>query len=598
MDAGLEEAEKLFRRGKHDEALEKISGLVPKIKESHQANFLRGKIYAAKNNTRAAIACFAAAHSSVPTEFNYGLEYAISLYNDNQKQEASQVFRTCRKLDPLNQTVKNYLSLLTRQFPDSRGGTGVSTSQPVASPYSAPIPPPNPIPPGGAKPGAVYGVTRPPSGGGAYGVTQPPSGGGAYGVTRPPSGGGAYGVTRPPSGGGAYGVTQPPSGGGAYGVTRPPSGGGAYGVTRPPSGGGAYGVTRPPSGGGAYGVTRPPSGGGAYGVTRPPSGGGAYTSGPYNPGTAKKEKIANLFGSGLTETRGERAKRLRELDLDNNTTNEVIDFNDPKFWEEYNKYNVKPGEHYSEAERSGDVHISGQDFSHLHHDEYEKELELKKKQPILNPYTGWLVTNVIWGAGSFYVGDSGGGFRKLLLQLVFIAMLFGAWYEANNPFYTDEFARNFHGRQIATKMIVKDKMVFINRRSMITQTSWITLVILALIYLMVQSRYAKAVSRKAKEINFSYGLLIEVAQNLDLEINLGSLHGIHSRSRIIIEKRSFVPRFDEKSGTESMVGVFARIGRCQIKDIFETTTFCAYKPEQGQIVIPKVGDRVTVLPEE
>jgi len=154
-----------------------------------------------------------------------------------------------------------------------------------------------------------------------------------------------------------------------------------------------------------------------------------------------------------------------------------------------------------------------------------------------------------------------------------------------------------HGPKVYSRLLLTDKLVFEERRAMISQTAYITLVLLGLIYLLIQSRYAAAIKREATKLNLSHGLLIDVTHNLQLEVNLGTLHGIHSQSRMIIAKRSFVPAYDEKSGAQTMQSSFGRIGRCQIKDIFETTTFCSYRPEEGHIVIPKIGDRVTVLPE-
>jgi hypothetical protein len=196
-----------------------------------------------------------------------------------------------------------------------------------------------------------------------------------------------------------------------------------------------------------------------------------------------------------------------------------------------------------------------------------------------------------------YLGRVGEGFKRIIFQAFFIGLIVGSYYIATTPLYTNEIARQIHGQASFTKMIIADKLIFDDRRAIISQTGYLSLVFLVLIYGMIQSRYANAIRKEATERNLAFGLLTDVTHNLHLEINLGSLHGITSQSRIIVEKRSFVPVYDEKTGSQNMQSTFARIGRCQIKDIFETTTFCTYRPEEGHIVIPKVGDRVTVLPE-
>ena len=345
--------------GNINEAFQLARDLITRDSSSSAAQFLLGKIHSTRNELPQAIDCFGRAHQLAPNEFDYVLEFAISLYNGNRKDEAAEAFRAAQSLQPNNQTVKNYLSLLERTANIGR---------------------------------------RPASGPGSYGAPPPP-GGTPYGQPAP---------YRPPSGPGAYGAPPPPGG--------TPYGGPSKPVAPPP---------RPVTG------TRP--------VAPPPRPAGTIPP----PGGGKADAIANAFGTRQEETREDRIKRLREADTA--ADEGEPDFSDPAFWERYHMYSTTKETQLSAAEKSGEVHCMSHDFTNLHQEEFEKELEEKAALPLYGPATGWLLSHLAWPLGAIYLGKGSSAFNRFLLQVVLICCIAVFGWLFYKPFYTDQFAKDLHG---------------------------------------------------------------------------------------------------------------------------------------------------------
>ena len=514
-DPQLKQAEQAFRVGNINEAFQLARDVANRDPSSSSAQFLLGKIHSTRNELPQAIDCFGRAHRLAPNEFDFVLEYAISLYNGNRKEESAEAFRAAQGLQPNNQTVKNYLSLLERTANIGRRPTAPPT--PVAGGYGQPAP------------------YRPPSGPGSYGAPPPP-GGSPFGQPGNP-------IAPPPKP-----VAPPP---------RPVVG------SRPP--------TPPPP-------VRP--------GTIPPPGVGPQ-------GGQKAGAIADAFGQRHEESRDERIRRLREADtaIDEGE----VDFSDPAFWERYHMYSTTKETQLSAAEKSGEVHLLSHDFTNLHQQEFERELEEKAALPLYGPATGWLLSHLAWPLGAIYLGKGSTAFNRFLLQIFLICSIAVFGWLFYKPFYTDQFAKDLHGIKEYEDLLKEDPKVFINRREMIRQMATLGMMFFGSIYLFLQFRFARSVSNEAFESNASLGLITEISHDMKFDTNLGSLHGVTPSTRMIVEKRSFKAAFDEKTGTQAMVNTFGRIGRCEILEIFETSTYCAYHPDKGRIVIPKVGDRITIL---
>ncbi len=516
-DPQLKQAEQAFRVGNIDQAFQAARDVVSRDPGSSSAQFLMGKIHSTRNELTQAIDCFGRAHRLQPNQFDFVLEYAISLYNGNRKDEAAEAFRTAQSLQPNNQTVKNYLSLLERTANIGRRSVG------------------------------------PPSGGGFGQPVAPPP-------YRPPSGPGSHG-TPPPPGGSPYGQPGSP-------VAPPPRPAGAP-VAPPP---------RPVTG------TRP--------IAPPPAPRPAGAIPP--PSSSKAETIADAFGTRHEESRDERIKRLREADQASGEEGEP-DFSDPAFWERYHMYSTTKETQLSAAEKSGEVHCMSHDFTNLHQQEFERELEEKAALPLYGPRTGWFLSHLAWPLGAIYLGKGSTAFNRFLLQIFLIAVIACFGWLFWKPFYTDDFAKDFHGIKQFEDALKENPRTFIERRETIRQLSTIAMMFFGCIYLFLQMKFARGVANEAFESNACLGLITEISHDMKFDTNLGSLHGVTPSTRMIVEKRSFKAAFDEKTGTQAMVNTFGRIGRCEILEIFETSTYCAYHPDKGRIVIPKVGDRITIL---
>ena len=274
---------------------------------------------------------------------------------------------------------------------------------------------------------------------------------------------------------------------------------------------------------------------------------------------------------------------------------EEVDFTDPAFWERYQMYSNTRGAQLSAAEISGEVQLMSHDFTDLHQREFERETEEKAQLPIYGPNTAWVFSHLAWPLGDIYLGKGRRAFSRLVLQLLLISIILALIWLIWDPFYTDAFARSFHGVKEYEDMIKEDPKFFDHRREMIAQLSTIALICIGGLYLLLQFRFASNVAKEAMDSNMSLGLITEISHDLKFDINLGSLHGIKPSTRMIVEKRSFKAVYDDSTGSETMVNSFGRIGRCEILEIFESSTYCSYHPDKGRIVIPKVGDRITVL---
>lgn len=324
----------------------------------------------------------------------------------------------------------------------------------------------------------------------------------------------------------------------------------------------------------------------------------APTPASRNPDDPDTHKGTDVF-LALHEGEFKVTRRKADFDSIESDVEEEVDIRSPEFWQQYRRFN--PTEHgvaLSEAEKSGQVNIGSEDFHGRQLEEFQREVKEKEDRPILSPEGARIRAAICWTWGLSYVDVASGWMRIAAQGMLLTLVLLAAWgltrVEVNESLLERLLGE---GRLAAWSAEASGRGEDLVRNCKIQFVSFLLVSggLAMALYGGLTLRCVRFCAREARRRNLDLAVVLEVLKDFRIVLNIGQSHGVTASNGIIVLKRQFHSVYDSSTGERQLKSRFTRAGWAGIVHLEERKSVAMYYPDRGQVVIPKVGDRVEIV---